>query len=166
MFNLKRGQTAAGRRKEKRREKITLIFFFCPAAQTTGPTQQASAVKQVAVFPGMAFLHVNKLCTHYQHSLPSFDHPGECAKCLWPFPESDITLLHIITTPYYLLKEATRFSLWREQSGYRKNKYWKDFTHAWFDALWSVRRSYRLSFPLYLDLGAFNLASLKINKNE
>lgn len=148
-------------KKEKREKKYH--WFFHPAAQTTGPTQQAAAA-----VPGMAFLHVNKLCTHYQHSLPPFDHPGECAKCLWPFSESDITLLHIITTPYYLLKKK-RLDFHYDQNRVvteRISTYWKDFTHAWFDALWSVRRSYRLSFPLYLDLGAFNLASLKINKNK
>lgn len=112
---LKRGQTAAGRRKKKRRKKNTPQIFH-PAAQTTGPTQQAPAVKQDAIFPGMAFLHVNKL--PYQHHLPPFDHPGKCAKCLWPpivwFPgiwyhtaayyHHTIILLH--TTEYFVLRRT------------------------------------------------------------
>lgn len=103
---------------EKRKEEKKIPQIFHPAAHTTGPTQQAPApaVKQDAIFPGMAFLHVNKL--PYQHHLPPFDHPGKCAKCLWPpivwFPgiryhtaayyRHTIRLLH--TTEYFVLRRT------------------------------------------------------------
>lgn len=71
MLNLKRGQTAAGRRKEKRREKITLIFFFVPQHRRLGQHskhQQSSKSLSFRVWLSctlISYAHtINIVCHH------------------------------------------------------------------------------------------------------
>lgn len=166
MLNLKRGQTAAGRRKEKRREKIPRIFLV-PQHRRLGQHskhQQSSKSLSFRVWLSctlISYAHTINIVCHHLITRESVRNAYGRSRN----PISHSCILSLPRTTY--LKKRLDFHYDQNRVvTERISTYWKDFTHAWFDALWSVRRSYRLSFPLYFDLGAFNLASLKINKNK
>ena len=122
-----------GEKKEKRKKNTT--DFFVPQRRRLG--QHSKQQQQSRVWLSCTLI---SYAHYYQHRLPPFDHPGKCAKCLWPpivwFPGIRYhtaayyhhTTILLRTTSY--LEEAIQFPLWPEQSGYRKNRENEFFTYA------------------------------------
>ena len=147
MLNLKRGQTAAGRRKEKRREKIPRIFLV-PQHRRLGQHskhQQSSKSLSFRVWLSctlISYAHTINIVCHHLITRESVRNAYGRSRN----PISHSCILSLPRTTY--LKKRLDFHYDQNRVVTERIKYWKDFTHAWFDALWSVRRSYRLSFPL------------------